>query len=130
MQTRILVMVSAAIEAATAVALIALPDVVARVLLGAELSGPGIAVARVAGFGLLSLAIACWPGGNEASPRATRALFLYNLLAGLYLGFLRVGGEFAGFLLWPACIVHVVFALLLARPAYDNASSANRAHPQ
>ncbi|MGA9565530.1 MAG: hypothetical protein WBS19_08410 [Candidatus Korobacteraceae bacterium] len=130
MTTRMLVMVSGAIEAATAVALIALPDVVARLLLGAELSGSGIAVARVAGFGLLALAIAVWPGGNRPSAHATRALFLYNLLAGLYLGFLRVGGEFTGFLLWPAAIVHVVLALLLARPAYDKASSANRAHPQ
>src|SRR5271165_4292828 len=118
MTTRMLVMVSAAIEAATGVALIAVPDLVARLLLGTGLSGSGVAVARVAGFGLLSLAIACWSGGADTSPHATRALFLYNLLAGLYLGFLRVGGEFAGYLLWPACIVHVLIALLLARPAY------------
>ena len=68
-------------------------------------------------FGLLSLAIACGPGGDDTSPQATRALFTYNLLAGLYLGFLRVGGAFAGYLLWPACILHVLLALLLARPA-------------
>src|SRR5271169_2249455 len=117
MKTRTLVMVSAAIEAATGVALIALPDLVARLLLGTGLSGSGVAIARVAGFGLLSLAIACWPGGTDTSPHVTRALFLYNLLAGLYLGFLRVGGVFAGYLLWPACIVHVLLALLLARPA-------------
>ena len=128
--TRILTGVSAAIEGATGVALIAVPEVVAHLLLGSALSGSGVAVARVAGFGLLSLAIACWPGNGNATPQATRALFVYNLLAGLYLGFLRVGGEFAGFLLWPAAIVHVVLALLLARPAYANASSASRAHPQ
>jgi len=128
--TRILTGVSAAIEGATGVALIAVPEVVAHLLLGSALSGSGVAVARVAGFGLLSLAIACWPGNGNATPQATRALFVYNLLAGLYLGFLRVGGEFAGFLLWPAAIVHVVLALLLARPAYHNASSASRAHPQ
>ncbi|HME34143.1 MAG TPA: hypothetical protein VKF84_02815 [Candidatus Sulfotelmatobacter sp.] len=118
MKTRTLVMVSAAVEAATGVALIAVPDLVARLLLGTGLTGSGVAVARVAGFGLLSLAIACWPGGDDISPHATRALFLYNLLAGLYLGFLRVGGEFAGYLLWPACVVHVLLAFLLARPAY------------
>ena len=56
MKTETVAMVSAAIEAATGVALIAVPDLVARVLLGTELSGSGIAVARVAGFGLLSLA--------------------------------------------------------------------------
>lgn len=127
MKTRTLVMVSAAIEAATGVALIAVPDLVARILLGAGLTGSGVAVARVAGFGLLSLAMACWPGGVDTSPHATRALFLYNLLAGLYLGFLRVGGEFAGDLLWPASIIHVLLAVLLARPAYETVSpgSAN-----
>jgi hypothetical protein len=117
-------MISAAIEAATGVALLAVPDFVARLLLGAELSGTGIAVARVAGFGLLSLAIGCWPSGNEASAQSVRALFVYNLLAGLYLGYLRVGGEFAGFLLLPASLVHILFALLLARPAYQAASIA------
>ncbi len=125
MSTRVLVMVSASIEALTGVALIAVPDVVARLLLGTELSASGIAVARVAGFALLSLAIACWPSGNDVSAPATRAFFVYNLLAGLYLGFLRVGGQFAGVLLLPASIVHILLALLLVRPAYQGASAAD-----
>ena len=116
--TRILTGVSAALEGAPGVALIAVPEVVAHLLLGSALSGSGVAVARVAGFGLLSLAIACWPCGNEATEQATRALFVYNLLAGLYLGFLRIDGAFAGMLLWPACILHLLLALLLVRPAY------------
>ena len=61
MTIRKLVIGSAAIEAATGVALIVVPDLVARLLLGTDLPGSGIAVARVAGFGLLTLAIACWP---------------------------------------------------------------------
>jgi hypothetical protein len=112
MKMKTLAMVSAAIEAATGVALIAAPDLVARVLLGAGLSDSGVAVARVAGCGLLALGLACWPGGDDATPRATRALFVYNLLAGLYLGYLRVGGSFTGLLLWPACALHVVFGVL------------------
>ncbi len=119
MTTRMFVIVSAAIEAATGIALIAVPDFVARLLLGTGLSGSGIAVARVAGFGLLALAIACWPGGNKATAQATRALFVYNLLAGLYLCYLRIGGGFVSYLLWPACALHVVLAILLARPAYE-----------
>jgi hypothetical protein len=124
MTTRIWVMVSATIEAATGLALIAVPEFVAHWLLGAELSAAGIAVARVAGFGLLSLAIACWSGANEATAQATRALFVYNLLAGLYLGYLRASGGFVSLLLWPACLVHILIALLLARPAFDGASTA------
>jgi hypothetical protein len=118
MNTRTMMLLSSAIEIATGVALIAIPDLVARVLLGAELSDSGIAVARLAGCGLLALGLACWPSGERDTPRATRALFTYNLLAGLYLGYLRAGGGFAGFLLWPASALHVVFAMLLARPAF------------
>jgi hypothetical protein len=116
-------MVSAAIEAATGVALVAAPALVARVLLGTALANSGIAVARVAGCGLLALGLACWPGRDDATPQATRALFVYNLLAGLYLGYLRVSGDFVAFLLWPACAFHAVLALLLARPAYGSVST-------
>lgn len=94
MTTRTLVFVSAAIEAATGVALIAIPDFVVNLLLGASLSGTGVAVARVGGFGLLSLGLACWPNREEVLARAIRVLFLYNLLAALYLGYLRFGGAF------------------------------------
>jgi hypothetical protein len=59
MTTRTLVALDAALEVATGVALIADPILVVRVLLGAGLSGGGIAVARVAGLGLLSLGLAC-----------------------------------------------------------------------
>ena len=115
MKTSTLVRLSAAIEAATGVALIAAPDLVARVLLGPGLSDSGVAVGRVAGFGLLSLGLACWPTADDATPSAVRALFVYNLLAAVYLGYLRVSGEFVAFLLWPACALHAVLAILLAR---------------
>ncbi|HZD32062.1 MAG TPA: hypothetical protein VE779_10430 [Candidatus Angelobacter sp.] len=115
MNARPLVILSGAIEAATGAALVLTPQLVARLLLGAELSGTGFAVARLAGVALLSLSIACWPGGDEAAPQATRALFAYNLLAGVYLGYLRVSGGFTGPLLWPACVLHLVLAIPMAR---------------
>ncbi len=121
MTTRTLVRLSAALEAATGVALIAAPGFVVAVLLGAGLSGSGIAVARVGGFGLLSLGLACWPSGPDATAHAIRALFTYNLLAAVYLGYLRVGGGFVSYLLWPACVLHALLALLMARPAYEKA---------
>ena len=46
-------------EAATGAALIVVPSLVARMLLGAELSGVAVAVGRVAGISLLSLGFAC-----------------------------------------------------------------------
>lgn len=124
MATSTWVKLSAAIEAATGVALIAVPGFVAQVLLGAGLSDSGIAVARVAGIGLLSLGLACWPSADAATRSAIRALFTYNLLAALYLGYLRIGGSFVSYLLWPACAVHGVLALLLANPAYEGVSGA------
>ena len=124
MKTRTLVSLSAAIEAATGVALIAGPDFVARLLLGVGLSDSGIAVARLAGLGLLSLGLACRPSGDDATPQATLALFIYNLLAAIYLGYLRVGAGFVSYLLWPACALHALLALLFARPAYERARQA------
>ena len=124
MTTRTVVLVSAAIEVATGIALIADPDFVARLLLGVSLSDSGIAVGRLAGLGLLSLGLACRPGGDDATPQVLGALFTYNLLAALYLGYLRVGGGFVGYLLWPACALHALLALLLARPAYGRARQA------
>lgn len=115
MNQRWLLRVSAAIEGATGVGLVLVPYLVARLLLGASLSDAGFALARVAGLGFVSLAIACWPGKNPGDSRATRALFVYNLLAGLYLGYLRLGGGFTGLLLWPACILHLVLAVFFVR---------------
>ena len=125
MRTRTIQLVSSAIETATGAALIAVPDLVARVLLGATFADSGVAVARIAGCGLLALGMACWPSSGGVSQQATRALFTYNLIAGLYLGYLRVGGGFVSYLLWPACALHLMFGLLLARPAFEKGSSAN-----
>ena len=125
MTTRALMVLSAAIEMATGIALIVVPSLVGRALLGQDLSGAGIAVARVAGIGLLSLGLACWPGQADITPPTERALLVYNLLAAVYLGYLRVGAGFVSYLLWPACILHVVLTILLAvqhkrgtQPAY------------
>jgi hypothetical protein len=119
-------MVSSAIEAATGLALIADPILVVRVLLGTDVSGGGLALGRVAGFGLLALGLACWPRENDVAAQAVYALFTYNSLAAFYLGYLRVGVGFVGYLLVPACALHAVLALLLAGPAYARFSTAKQ----
>jgi hypothetical protein len=122
MTRRTLVLLDAGLEMVTGVALIADPNLVSRVLLGVGLSGSGIAVGRVAGLGLLSLGLACWPSGADATSQTTRALLTYNLFTTLYLGYLRIGGGFAGYLLWPAFVLHALLTLLLARPATEEAA--------
>ena len=116
MTTRKLVALNASIEATTGVALIVDPGCVVRVLLGDRPSDSGIAVGRVAGLGLLSLGLASWPSEDNATVHATRALFIYNLLTALYLGYLRIGRGVSGYLLSPAFGLHVFLTLLLARP--------------
>jgi hypothetical protein len=112
-----LITLTALIETAAGLALIIVPSVVVRLLLGAEISGAGIPLGRVAGFGLLSLGIAYWPNRDftcKITP-AVWAMLTYNSLTTLYLLCLGIGGEFIGPLLWPAMVLHGNLSLLLAR---------------
>jgi hypothetical protein len=119
MTTRTVAAIAAVVEMTAGFALIANPSFVVHLLIGAPLSDGGIAIGRVGGFGLLSLGLACWPSGAVVSAQVALALFTYNLFAAFYIGSLGVVGGFAGYVLWPACVLHGVLALLLARPAYQ-----------
>jgi hypothetical protein len=118
MDTRRVMTLAAAIEAATGLSLMVFPGVVGRLLLGAALADSAIAVARLTGIALLSLGLACWPSGDDATQATVRGLFSYNLLAALYLGYLRIAGGFAGYLLLPAFVLHALLAFLLLRPTH------------
>jgi hypothetical protein len=125
-----LLTLTAVLESATGLALIAVPSVVVRLLLGGELSGAGIPLGRVAGLGLLSLGVACWPRreatGSTVAP--LRAMLTYNSLATLYLLLLGIRGEWVGLLLWPAVALHGILSLLLARQfTLRNAGNHTRA---
>ena len=102
--------ITALAEAATGLALLVVPSLAGRMLLGTELSGVSIVIARVAGIALIALGVACWPGAT-----ALVGMLTYSALATLYLGCVAVGGEFVGPLLWPAVVLHAVLTLLLAR---------------
>jgi hypothetical protein len=62
--------------------LLIVPWLVGRLLLGEELSGVAIPVARVAGIALIALAIACWPGPPLLG------MLAYNASVTLYLAYL------------------------------------------
>jgi hypothetical protein len=106
---RKLLPLAAVVEVATGVALLVVPLLVGRLLLGAELAGVSIPVARVAGIALIALGVACWPGPG------TVGMLIYNVLTTLYLLYLGIRGEWVGPLLWPAVVVHAVLTVLLAR---------------
>jgi hypothetical protein len=117
---------SAAMQGATGLSLIVFPGAIGRLLLGAGLADSAIAVARLAGIALLCLGLACWPSGDDATQPTVRALFSYNLLAALYLGYLRLSGGFVGYLLLPAIVVHALLAFLLLRPTHARAEEKKR----
>ena len=104
------VLVLAAVsEAATGVALLIVPSLVGRLLLGEELTGIAIPVARVAGIALIALGVACWPG----PPRA--GMLTYSAAVTLYLAYLGFAGGLSGMLLWPAVVLHLILTALLTR---------------
>jgi hypothetical protein len=105
---RVLVL-AAVSEAATGVALLIVPSLVGRLLLGDELTGVAIPVARVAGIALIALGVACWPG----PPRV--GMLTYSAVVTLYLAYVGFAGGLPGTLLWPAVVVHAILTFLLAR---------------
>jgi len=101
--------VAAVGEIGTGLALLIVPSLVGRLLLGGELTGIAIPVARVAGIALVALGLACWPG----TPRA--GMLTYSAAVTLYLAYLGVTGSSTGLLLWPAVVLHAIMTTLLAR---------------
>ncbi len=106
---------TAIIEAATGLALIAVPAIVVRLLLGAEISGASMPLGRVAGAALLALGVACWLARDDTQSRAARglvvAMLMYNIVATAVLAFAGIGLGLHGVALWPAVVLHAAMAL-------------------
>jgi hypothetical protein len=96
-------------EAGMGLALLVVPSLVGRLLLGEELTGVAIPVARVAGIALIALGVACWPG----TPRV--GMLTYSAAVTLYLAYVGLEGGLAGILLWPAVVLHAILTALLTR---------------
>lgn len=105
-----LLTVTALAEVATGLALLIVPAVVARLLLGADLSGVAVVIGRVAGIALIALGVACWPGRT-----ALCGMLTYSVLATGYLAWLGIRGQWVGPILWPAVVLHTILTALLAR---------------
>jgi hypothetical protein len=98
-------------ESATGLALLIVPSLVGQLLLGEQLAGVAMPVARVSGIALIALGIACWPGPPLIG------MLTYGTLVTLYLAYLGFAGGFSGVLLWPAVIFHAILTALLTREA-------------
>jgi len=106
-------------EAATGVALLIVPSLVGWLLLGEELTGIAIPVARVAGIALIALGVACWPG----PPRV--GMLTYSLAVTLYLACLGFAGGLTGILLWPAVVLHLILTALLTLASISGQGDEN-----
>ncbi len=100
---------AAVAEAATGLALLIIPSLVGRLLLGEELTGVAIPVARVAGIALIALGIACWPGPPLVG------MLTYSTVVTLYLAYLGGAAGLTGVFLWPAVALHGCLSILLGR---------------
>jgi hypothetical protein len=83
--------VAVVLEAATGVALILVPSLVGRLLLGAELTGVSIPIAWVIGIALIALSVACLPGSSALSGMLT-----YSTLITLFFLYLGIRGNGSG----------------------------------
>jgi len=121
-----LLKLTAIIEAATGLGLIAVPALVVRLLLGAEISGASIPLGRVAGVALLALGVACWFASYDVKNRAARglisAMVLYNLGVLFILGAAGLQSRPVGIFLWPAVILHAAMSVWCVASLRSNPS--------
>ena len=106
--------VTAASEAATGLALLIVPSLVGRLLLGENLTGVAIPVARVLGIVLIALGVACWPGPPLVG------MLTYSAAVTLYLAYFGFAGPLTGILLWPAVVLHAILTALLTRASISD----------
>jgi hypothetical protein len=99
---RKVLVLAAVTEAATGLALLLVPSLVGQLLLGAELTGVAVTVARVTGIALVALGVACWPGTPLVG------MLIYGATITLYLAYLGLTGGSTGILLWPAVVAHAI----------------------
>ena len=105
-------------EAGTGVILVAYPPIVVRLLFGAEISGAGLIMSRIAGIALTGLGVSCWPGNSAI--QQLYGMLTYSTLAMLYLIRIGIRGEAIGVLLWPAVAAHVILVALLVRARFKS----------
>ena len=109
---KLLLIISAILEAGLGLGLLLLPTLPTSILLGVPVDTPaGLVAARVAGAALIALAIACWQARNgEREGPATgvvQAMLFYNFAVTAVLVYAGVRLELRSRLLWPVIVLHV-----------------------
>ena len=115
---RILLTVTAVIEAGAGLVLLAWPSGAVPFLFGAAFDAPiGLAIARCAGAALLALGIACWFARNDdgrmdrAATGLVAAILFYNSAIVAIFASARIRAGLVGMGFWPAVVVHSAMAV-------------------
>ena len=113
---KLLLLVTALVEAATGLCLLILPAVLFAILLGLEQpTVDTIFVGRIAGAALLAIGIASWMARNDTRTPAQRGLLtgilIYDAAAAILLAYAGAVLEMSGVLLWPAVALHAILAV-------------------
>ena len=116
MHAKLLLLVTAYLEAAAGLFLLLLPTVVFAVLLGLDHAAVDtIFVGRLTGAALLAIGIASWIARTGTLTQAHLGLltgiFVYDAAAAMLLAFAGAVLGMTGILLWPAVALHAVLAI-------------------
>jgi len=109
---KLLLIITALLEAVTGLALLVMPSATVSILVGAPLETPaGLVAGRIAGAALAAIAVACWQArnGERGSPATgvVEAILFYNFAAALVLVYAGIRLELRSAMLWPAIVLHL-----------------------
>ena len=109
---KLLLMVTAVVEASAGLALLVMPSAAVLILLGVPLETPaGLVPGRIAGAALVALAVACWQtrNGERGSPstEVVEAMLFYNFATTVVLAYAGIRLELRSGLLWPTIVLHL-----------------------
>ncbi len=110
-----LLTVTALLETLTGLALLATPALIARILLGTDISTPvEFTLTRVAGSAILSLGLTCWLARNDRISQASRALLfgmlIYNISVFVSLAYFGIISQTTVALI-AALVAHFILAI-------------------
>lgn len=130
MQRKLFLVVTAASEGATGIALLAAPAVVLKLLLSASQPvAQTLATAQIAGAALVALGISCWSARKDTlAPSQTGLLcgmLFYDIAAAILLSVAGIRWQLVGIALWPVVALHSAMGVwCLACLAVRSRSSA------
>lgn len=109
---KLLLTVTAVLEALTGIALIVVPSFIVSLLIGTPPDGvAAMTLAMLAGAALMSLAFACWLSRKNAGASGlVKTMLFYNFAATAVLVYGAIGHQLWGVGLWPAVLLHAGLA--------------------